>query len=96
MQVESFLERSAQRYPDKIALICGGRRLSYKEVDENVNKLAHSIRNEGIAPGDRVAVYLENSVEAVIAIFAILKAGAVFLVINPTTKADKLAYILDD
>ena len=96
MQVEAFLENSAQKTPDKIALICGPRRLTYREVEEGANRLAHSLLAEGIERGDRVAVYLDNSVEAVLAIFAILKAGGVFLVINPTTKADKLGYILNN
>lgn len=96
MQVESFLESSAQRLPQKIALICGNRRFTYREVEERANRLAHSLVNEGIGRGDRVAVYLDNTAEAVVAVFAILKAGAVFLVVNPTTKTDKLLYILNN
>lgn len=94
MQVESFLETSAARTPEKIALICSGRRFSYRELDENSNTIAHSLLSHGIGRGDRVAICLDNSVEAVLAVFAVLKAGAVFLVVNPTTKADKLTYIL--
>lgn len=96
MQVESFLELSAQRMPDKTALICGSRRLSYREVNEAANKLAHSLLAHAVERGDRVAIYLDNSVEAVAAIFAVLKAGGVFLVVNPSAKADKLAYILNN
>ena len=96
MHVESFLEQSAQRCPSKTALICGNRRLLYREVEEQANRLAHSMVSEGIERGDRVAVYLDNTVEAVVAVFAILKAGAVFLVVNATTKADKLLYILNN
>jgi amino acid adenylation domain-containing protein len=96
MQVESFLEQSAERFPDKTAIVCGDRRLTYREVEERANRLAHSLIAEGIERWDRVAVYLDNSVEAVVSVFAILKAGAVFLVVNPTTKVDKLTYILDN
>ncbi len=96
MQVESFLELSARQTPNKTALICGDRRISYRDADEKANKLAHSLKLAGIDRGDRVAVYLDNSVEAVLAVFAVLKAGAVFLVVNPSTKADKLKYILDN
>jgi acyl-CoA synthetase (AMP-forming)/AMP-acid ligase II len=91
VQVEEFLERSAERSPDKTALVCGDRRLSYREIEEQSNRLAHALVREGVQRGDRVAAYMDNSVEAVVAVFAILKAGGVFLVINPTTKADKLA-----
>ena len=96
MQVEEFLERSAFRFPDKTALVCGDRRLTYGQVEERCNRLAHALVGEGVRPGDRVAIHLDNSVEAVVSVFAILKAGAVFLVVNPTTKADKLAYILNN
>jgi amino acid adenylation domain-containing protein len=65
-------------------------------MEEQANKLAHSLRSQGIARGDRVAIYLDNSVEAVTAVFAILKAGGVFLVVNPTTKTEKLEYILNN
>ncbi len=96
MQVESFLELSARRTPDKTALVCGDKRISYRDADDKANKLAHSLKLAGIDRGDRVAVYLDNSVEAVLAVFAVLKAGAVFLIVNPSTKADKLKYILDN
>ena len=96
MQVEGFLELSARRLPDKTALVCRERRLTYREVEEQSNQLAQALLEHGVHRGDRVAIYLENSVEAVLSIFAVLKAGAVFLVVNPTTKPDKLAYILNN
>jgi len=96
VQVTAFLERSAQKFPHKTALICGEQRLSYQAIEAQCNRLAHALRNMGVQRGDRVAVYFENSVEAVVALFAILKAGAVFMLINPTTKAEKLTYILNN
>ncbi|MCL5734254.1 MAG: long-chain fatty acid--CoA ligase, partial [Actinobacteria bacterium] len=89
MQVEHFLECSARSHPDKTALVCGARRLTYGELDRMANRLANSLRTEGVGREDRVAVYLENCVEAVAAVFAILKAGATFVVVNPTTKIAK-------
>jgi long-chain acyl-CoA synthetase len=94
MQVESFLELSAARWPEKTALVCNGRKFTYGDLETRANRLASSLIAGGVERGDRVAVYLENSAEAVIAVFAVLKAGAVFLVVNPTTKADKVAYIM--
>ncbi|MEX0715511.1 MAG: AMP-binding protein [Planctomycetaceae bacterium] len=96
MQLEAFLERSAARFPEKTALVCGERRFTYAEVEARANLLAHALIELGVERGDRVAIHLDNDVEAVIAIFAALKAGAVFLMVNPTTKADKLAYILNN
>lgn len=96
MQVEEFLELSARRTPDKAALVCQERRLTYRELEEQSNQLAHSLIEQGVARGDRIAIYLENSVEAVLSIFAVLKAGGVFLLVNATTKSDKLTYILNN
>ncbi len=96
MLVQGFLERSAARYPDKIALVCDGNRLSYAELDALANRLAGALAEMGVRRGDRVAIQLGNSVECVVGIFGVLKAGAVFVVINPTTKADKLLYILNN
>lgn len=96
MQLEQFLEISAAAHPDKVAIICGDRRLTYAEIESQCNRLAHGLIAEGVQRGDRVAVYLDNTIESVLAVWAILKAGAVFLMVNPTTKSDKLAYILNN
>ena len=96
MLVQQFLEESARRFPDKTALVYGNRRFTYGDLDAQANRLARDLAASGISRGDRVAVYLENSPEAVTAVFAILKAGAVFLVINPTVKPDKLVYIMEN
>ena len=94
--VNHFLEFSAQRFPDKVALIHQGERLTYAEIDSMANRLAATLLDSGVKQGDRVAVFIDNSVEAVISIFAALKAGGVFMVINHTTKAEKLAYIMNN
>lgn len=96
MQVERFLEASAERTPDRLALICGDRRLTYAEIDGAANRLAHALRALGVGRAERVAIWADNSVEAVVSVWAALKAGAVFLLVNPTTKPDKLAYILNN
>ena len=96
MQVEEFLEHSAERYPDKAALVCGNERLTYAAIDARCNQLANALLQAGLSRWDRVAIYMENSPEAALAIFGALKAGGVFVVINPTTKVDKLAYILNN
>ena len=94
--VHHGLEESARAYPTKVALICGGQRLTYSEVDDRANRLANGLLSRGIRPGDRVGIWLHNSVETVVAIYGILKAGAVFTVINPSTKVDKLVRILNN
>lgn len=96
MQVESFLEQSAREYPDKVALVSPQGRFTYAELNLAATRLAHALREQGVRRGDRVAIYLENSAEAVVAVFAVLKLGAVFVLLNPGIKADKLSFILND
>jgi amino acid adenylation domain-containing protein len=94
MLVHHFLEATASRRPDKTALVCEGRRLTYAALDSLASGLAAGLRAAGVGRGDRVVIFLDNSVEAVVALFAALKAGGVFVIVNPTTKADKVAYIV--
>jgi long-chain acyl-CoA synthetase len=96
MLVNDFLENSAERFADKTALICDDQRLTYAQIEERANQVANALITLGVERGDRVAVWLPNSVETVIAVFAILKANAIFTVINPTTKPGKLAYVLNN
>jgi long-chain acyl-CoA synthetase len=96
LRVESFLEASATTRPEAIALECRGRRLTYEELDAQAARFGRALASLGVTRGDRVAIHLDNSIEAVISIFATLKAGLVFVVLNPTMKAEKLAFILRD
>ncbi|HQM30221.1 MAG TPA: AMP-binding protein [Syntrophales bacterium] len=96
MLLQNFLEESALKYPNKVALICKDARLAYAEINRHANQLAALLRSHGIKRGDRVAIFLDNSVEAVVSIFGTLKADAVFVVLNPLLKAPKLKYILND
>jgi long-chain acyl-CoA synthetase len=93
MLVQNFLEANVQRRPDKIALIFGASAYSYAQLDSMANRLAHALRDRGIRRGERVVIYLDNRPETVAAIFAVLKADAVFVVVNRSTKERKLAYI---
>jgi long-chain acyl-CoA synthetase len=96
MLVQDFLQNSADRQPDKVALVCGGHRLTYAQVEAMANRLANALRERGVQRGDRVAIYLNNSVESVVAMFGVLKAGGVFVSINRAMKAEKLIYILNN
>ena len=86
MLVQDFLESSARQFPEKTALVCGDRRLTYRDIDGHSDRLAQALLGRGVEPGDRVVIQMQNSVEAVLSIFAVLKAGAVFVVVNPTTR----------
>ncbi len=94
--LQSLLEHSARRVPDKTALVCQAERLSYGALDARANQLARLLRDLGVTRGDRVMLCLENSVEAVVAFFAVLKADGVVVPVNPTTKVEKLHRMIAD
>jgi len=94
--LHEYLIDSARRLPDKVALVCGEERRTYAELDASSNALACALERGGVTRGDRVLVYGENSVETAIAFWAVLKANAVVSLVNPLTRADKLAYLLRD
>ncbi|MFO1477572.1 MAG: AMP-binding protein [Verrucomicrobiota bacterium] len=96
MLVQDLLQRSAAMRPDHVALVGGSRRVTYAEFEAQSNRLAHGLRKLGVARGDRVGIHLKNSIETAVTMFAVLKAGAVFVSVNRTTKPEKLAAILND
>lgn len=96
MLVQHFLEHSEARVPDKVALISGEKRVTYGSIDQQANRTAWLLRDLGIERQDRVAILMDNSAESVFALFGILKADAIFLMLSPTMKAPKLSYILND
>src|SRR6185503_15208882 len=96
MRVEEFLRSSARRSPGKTALVAGKLRPTFKDLDLASDRLAATLAAKGVGRGDRVVVFMDNCVEAAVAIFATLKAGAIFSPVNHSTKSEKLAYILNN
>jgi acyl-CoA synthetase (AMP-forming)/AMP-acid ligase II len=95
MMLHEYLQRSALCATDKIALVAGQRRLTYGTLASSARGLAAYLRTNGLQTGDRVAVYLDNCVEAVISIFGILEAGGCFVVVNHTAPPERLGFILN-
>jgi len=81
---------SANEYPDKTALVDGDRVLTYRELAQQINAAASYLINNGVVKSDRVSIILENSVEYVIAYYAILAAGGVVVALNTQAKAEDL------
>jgi len=90
------LEFSFRSNPLKIAAIYKEEEFTYANLNESALNFANHLVNAGINKGDRVAVYMNNSWQCIVAIYGITLAGGVFLVVNPQTKANKLNYILND
>ncbi len=92
----SLLETSAARVPDRTALVAQNRRLTYRELDARASQVAHVLRAQGVRRGDRVVIFGDNSVDVAVAVWAVLKADAAFVVLSGQTRAEKLAYVIAD
>jgi amino acid adenylation domain-containing protein len=96
LPLHGLFEAQAARTPDATALVFGTERLSYSELDARANRLAHLLRARGIGPDQPVAVLMERSLEMVVALYGILKAGAAYVPVDPEYPADRVAYMLED
>jgi amino acid adenylation domain-containing protein len=96
MLLNEFLEKSVVLYPNKVALVCHQQRLTYSEIENAANSFGNALIAGGFQSQDRAIVCLDNSVESVISLFGILKAGGIFVMADPQVKAKKLEYILGD
>jgi fatty-acyl-CoA synthase len=90
----SFLERSARVWPDKVAVVYGARRLTYRELAAEAQRVARGLQASGVGPGDRVAYLMPNLPEMLIAHYAVPLAGAVLVAVNTRLTAEEVAYIL--
>ncbi|WP_179296553.1 MULTISPECIES: AMP-binding protein [unclassified Mesorhizobium] len=94
--LHDYLAHSAGRLGDKVALVCGKQRVTYGELEARANAIATDLVASGVARGDRVMIFADNTVETVVSFWAVLKANAVVCIVNPLTKSDKLDYLLND
>ena len=94
--VADLLERVADTVPDHLALVCADRRLTYAELDERANRLAHVLAARGVGVGDHVALYLYNSTEYLEGMLAAFKLRAVPINVNYRYVEEELRYLLDD
>lgn len=94
--VHDLLAESAARFPERVAVVDGQRHATYAELDATANRLAHLLTECGVRHGDRVGLYLEKSLEAVIGIYGILKAGATYVPLDPGAPPARLGTIAGD
>jgi fatty-acyl-CoA synthase len=90
-----FLERSAEVYPDKVAIVHGERRITYRDFAAEATRVARALQASGIEAGDRVAYLCPNIPELLIAHFAVPLAGAVLVAINTRLATEEVRYICD-
>jgi amino acid adenylation domain-containing protein len=94
--VVQLIERQAEKFPENIAVIHEDNTLTYSQLNSKANQLAHKLRNMGLEPVDQVGIFVSRSVEMVVGILGILKAGCAYLPLDPNHPADRLNYILED
>ena len=103
--IDHFLRKTAQQYPDKSALVFGGmapllgeqhRTITYRQLDQMVDRFAAGLQELGLKKGDRVALYLPNCPQIVIAYYAVLRAGGIAVPSNPLYVAREIEHQLND
>jgi amino acid adenylation domain-containing protein len=94
--IHELFEAQVARRPNAVAVTCGKDVLTYAQLNARANQLAHFLRKRGAGPESLVAMYMDRSLELVIAILAIVKAGAAYVPLDSTYPADRLAFMLDD
>src|SRR4030042_6415576 len=94
--IHHFLEGSTARYPQKVAFIHEGRRVTYEEINAQAKSLAHHLTESGVTRGDRIALLFENCLEFVVSYYGSLKAGAVVAPLSIDLKTEELKKTLTD
>ena len=84
------------RTPEAVALSFEGRSMTYRELDEAANRLAHLLAGQGVGPGECVALLFSRSAEAIVAMLAVLKTGAAYLPIDPALPAARIGFMVAD
>jgi 3-oxocholest-4-en-26-oate---CoA ligase len=96
LNMADIFEHAADAFPERVAVICGEDQLTYRELEEQANRLAHHLAAEGVGPGDHVGFYARNSVEVVATLLAACKLRAAAININYRYGQNELAYHLRD
>ena len=96
LPVHRQFERQAGLWPDRVAVTCLDASLTYGELNSRANQLAHRLQRMGVRAEDRVGIAAERSLELVVGLLAVLKAGAAYVPLDPDYPDDRLAYMLQD
>ncbi len=91
-----LIEAQAAAIPDAVAVVCGPQQMSYAQLNRAANRLAHRLLQQGVGPEDRIGLAAPRSLEMIVGLLAILKAGAAYVPLDPDYPADRLAYMVQD
>jgi acyl-CoA synthetase (AMP-forming)/AMP-acid ligase II len=96
LNIADLAEHAIDAVPDRIALICGDDQLTYAQLEEKANRLAHYLIDQGIKKDDKVGLYCRNRIEIVIGMLGIIKAGAILVNVNFRYVESELRYLFDN
>jgi acyl-CoA synthetase (AMP-forming)/AMP-acid ligase II len=96
LNIADLAEHAIDAVPDRVALICGDEKLTYAELEEKANRLAHYLIDRGVQKDDKVGLYCRNRIEIVIAMLGIVKAGAILVNVNYRYVEGELRYLFDN
>src|SRR5882672_9205369 len=94
--IHEAFEAQVRRTPDAVAVNHGAATLSYRELNERANQVAHHLRSLGVGPEIPVALYLERSLDMVVAILGVLKAGGAYVPVDLAYPKDRFSFMLED
>ncbi len=94
--IHELFEEQVKKLPDKIAVVSGDISITYLEINQKANAIAHVLRENGANPNDIVGITVTRSIETIAGLLGILKAGAAYLPVDPAWPAERVAYVLDD
>ncbi|CAN1601651.1 amino acid adenylation domain-containing protein [Pseudomonas mediterranea] len=94
--IHQLFEAQVQANPDAVALVCEDRQLSYRQLNRRANHLARQLLDLGVQPDQRVAICAERSLEMIVGLLGVLKAGAAYVPIDPAHPAERMAFMLQD
>ncbi|WDZ59801.1 non-ribosomal peptide synthetase [Paenibacillus polymyxa] len=94
--IQKLFEEQAQRTPDHIAVALGHQSLTYRELNETANRLAHTLRDAGVKSDEPVGILTERSLDMITGTLAILKAGGAYVPVDPQYPEDRIRYMLED
>src|ERR1700761_5035088 len=96
LNIADLAEHAIDAVPDRVALICADEQLTYAELEEKANRLAHYLIDQGVKKDDKVGLYCRNRIEIVIAMLGIVKAGAILVNVNFRYVEGELRYLFDN
>jgi len=95
-RVHRLFEEQAERHPDRVAVVCAGRRLTYGALNSRANHVGHRLRALGVGPNEVVGVCAERSPEMIVGVLGILKSGGAYLPLDPSYPKERLGFMMRD